>query len=223
MKKLNFLIFCYFLFTPLTLASALKKDRYELNIGADFPLFTGIQAKYNWNTHYYTKLSAGFALELFMNTNNYLLNELDISENRDFFTSVLTNSIVCDTRIGWSVNTYEGPYVELGYLIMFLGKGEVTGGLINQSIREINKLPNSSIFHINNINHGPSAHLGYKVSISNQISLNVDFGIYKPIFSHTRLDYGEFNSNKAELEKVNSLLTRELWFISLGAWLGIRF
>ena len=199
-------------------------DRYELSIGGGVPFYApGMHLRYNWNTQYYTKLGAGFALEFLMNTHQKVLNELGVSTDTSLLTKALVNSVVFDLRFGWSMSVYEGPYIELGYGLMLLGKGEVKGSEINKTTNLTNQLSNNSTNQVNIINHGPALYLGYRFILMDKLTLNMDLGAYKPLFSSTKLDYGNIAVPAGESGKVNDLVVRELWFLSLGIWLGLSF
>ena len=218
-------VLIFFLFSiQSTFAFVRGADRYEISIGGDVPFYTGLQVRYNWSTQYYTKVGAGFALELFMETHQRFLNEFGFSKHTRLLTSALINSVNFDLRLGWSMSIYEGPYIELGYNLMLWGKGEVQGEELNSAIRPKNNLSDSSKYQIDILNHGPSFHIGYRFILIDKLTLNMDFGVYKPLFSKTELHYGSGTSVSAgESERVNELLIRELWFLSLGLWLGLSF
>ena len=199
-------------------------DRYELSLGGDVPFHIGMQGRYNWNTNFYTKAGAGFAMELFMNTHQKLLNSFGFSEHNRLLTSSLVNSVVFDLRMGWSVNIYEGPYFELGYNLMIWGKGEVEGRELQRAINPQNNLSGSAVYQVNILNHGPAAHVGYRFILIDKLTLNMDFGIYKPVFSETDLSYGsDISVSAGESEQVNELVVRELWFMFFGLWFGLSF
>lgn len=222
-KQKYFLIFLLFS-VPSTFAFVRGADRYELSVGGDIPFYTGIQARYNWSTQYYTKLGAGFAMELFMENHQKLLNEFGSSRNTRLLTSALVNSVIFDLRLGWSMSIYEGPYLELGYDLMLWGKGKVEGREINSIIRPKNNLSDNSFYQVNILNHGPTFHIGYRFILIDKLTLNMDLGVYKPLFSRTELSYGSGVSvSVGESDKVNELVVRELWFLSLGLWLGLSF
>lgn len=226
MNKRRWILGTAFLLFSIQSAFAFVRgaDRFELSAGGDIPFYTGIQGRYNWSTQYYTKVGAGFAMELFMDTHQRMWNEIGISRHTRLLTSALVNSVVFDLRFGWSMSVYEGPYVELGYNFMLWGKGEVQGGELNSAISPKNTLSHSTLYQVNIQNHGPTVHIGYRFILIDKLTLNMDLGVYKPLFSRTELNYGDDISVSAgESEKVNELVVRKLWFLSLGLWLGVSF
>ena len=200
-----------------------SKDRFELSIGGDIPVSVGAHLRYNWSTQYYTKLGAGFAIETLVDTHQNTLDWLAFSEKNRLLSSALINSVVFDMRIGWAKSIYEGTFIEFGYRLMLWGKGKVTGNRINSAIQKTNKLPRSSTYQVDILNHGPSAHLGYRFILTNQLTLNMDAGIYKPLFSSTHLDYGNIPVPAGESKKVNDIVIEKLWFLSIGIGLSLSF
>ena len=199
-------------------------DRFELGVGGDVPLYTGVQGRYNWSTQYYTKVGAGFAMELFMDAHQKMWNEIGSSRDTRLLTSALVNSVVFDLRLGWSMSVYEGPYLEVGYNLMLWGKGEVEGAELNSAISPKNELSDGALYQANILNHGPTFHIGYRFILIDKLTLNMDLGIYKPLFSKTDLNYGsDISVSAGESDKVNKLVLDKLWFLSLGLWLGVSF
>ena len=197
-------------------------DRYEISIGGDVPFYTGLQGRYNWSTQYYTKVGAGFALELFMDLHQDMLSTLNLSKNSRTLVSALVNSVIFDARLGWAMSIYEGPYLELGYSLMIWGKGEVMGANL-KSTSKVDNLSDTSIYKVNILNHGPTFHIGYRFILIDKLTLNIDVGVYKPLFSHAKLNYGDILVPSGETEKINTLLVREIWFLSGGLWFGLSF
>ena len=221
-KKLIFISFLFYMHSAFAYISG--ADRYEISIGGDIPFYTGAQARYNWSTQYYTKLGAGFAIELFMDINEKLLvDQFGFSKDTKLLTSALINSVVFDLRMGWAKSIYEGPYLELGYNLMLWGTGEVTGQQINSSIGSASELSNSNLYTVDILNHGPTFHLGYRFILVDKLTLNMDFGVYKPLFSRTELNYGDIAVPAGESKKVDSLLVSNIWFLSMGIWFGLSF
>ena len=137
--------------------------------------------------------------------------------------SALANSVVFDARMGWAMSIYEGPYVELGYSFMLWGRGEVTGREINNTINSNSDLSDDSNYQVNIRNHGPALHIGYRFILIDKLTLNMDFGVYKPLFSTTALNYGDVSVPSGDSEAINDLLIRQIWFLSLGVWFGLVF
>ena len=215
----------FFLFSIQSAFAFVKgADRFELSVGGDVPVYTGIQGRYNWSTQYYTKMGAGFAMELFMEMHQKMWNNIGSSGNTRLLTSALVNSVVFDLRLGWSMSIYEGPYLELGYNLMLWGKGEVEGGELNSAISPKNKLSDRTRYQANITNHGPTFHIGYRFILIDKLTLNMDLGVYKPLFSKTELNYGsDIQVSAGESDEINKLVFDKLWFLSLGLWLGVSF
>ena len=220
-KKILFILFMFY--THSVFAYVSGADRYEISIGGDVLFYTGAQVRYNWSTQYYTKLSGGFAIELFMDGNEKLLQEFGVSKNTKLLTAALVNSVIFDLRMGWAKSIYEGPYLELGYGVMLWGKGEVTGEQINNTIGSKSDLSNSSIYRMDIVNHGPNFHIGYRFILVDKLTLNMDIGVYKPLFSNTELNYGDVAVPVGESKKVDDLLISDVWFLSVGIWFGLSF
>ena len=197
-------------------------DRYEIGIGGDVPFSTGLQLRYNWSTQYYTKLGTGFALEAFMDLHQDMLNEFGLSKHSRLLTSALTNSVVFDVRLGWSMSIYEGPYLELGYNLMIWGKGEVKGSDL-RGTSQVSDLSDTAIYKVDILNHGPTFHIGYRFILIDKLTLNMDLGIYKPLFSKIELNYGDTSVPSGESGRINDRLVREIWFLSGGLWLNLSF
>ena len=220
-KKIIFIFL--FSFTSSAFAFVRGTDRFELSFGGDIPFHTGMQFRYNWSTQYYTKLSGGFALELFIDNYHKVLKEMGVLEHNNLLSSSLANSVVFDARLGWTMSIYEGPYIELGYGAMLWGKGEVLGKDINSSIRSQGGLSDNTHYQVEITNHGPLVHIGYRFILIDKLTLNMDLGVYKPLFSSASLNYGNESVSSGESEKVNKLVARQLWFLSLGLWFGVSF
>ena len=220
-KKITFILFLFYAHSAFAYISG--ADRYEISIGGDIPFYTGVQVRYNWSTQYYTKLGAGFVIEFFINTNEKLLSEFGVSEDTKLLTSALTNSVVFDLRMGWAKSIYEGPYLELGYGLMLWGAGEITGQQINSTIGSAGDLSNSNLYKVDILNHGPTAHLGYRFILVDKLTLNMDVGVYKPLFSRTKLNYGDIAVPAGESKEVDNLLVSNMWFLSMGIWFGLSF
>ena len=218
MKTFLVIIFLFFSSVPTAFAYMGGTDRYELSLGADVPFYIGAQARYNLNTQYYAKVGAGFALELFMNTHQRVLNELGVFKKNAVFSSALVNSVVFDGRLGWAQSIYEGPYLELGYSLLIWGKGTAKGKDINQSVGN-SSLSDDNDYTVNIINHGPVGHIGYRFMLMDKLTLNMDVGAYKPLFSNTKHNSG----GSGDVTKLNNLSLRELWFFSLGIWFSVSF
>ena len=222
-NKIKYFFLLFLFCVPGAFAFVSGADRYELSLGADAPFFTGMQARYNFNTQYYAKAGAGFAMELFMNAHQDLLSQTGLSKNSSMLVTALTNSVVFDVRLGWAVNIYEGPYLELGYGLMLWGKGEVKGAMINSALNKSNPLPAGSTYEVDVLNHGPSFHIGYRFILIDKLSFNMDLGVYKPLFAQTKLNYGNESVPSGDSEKVNDLVFKEIWFLSVGLWFGLSF
>ena len=223
MKIKKIVLILLFSFTCSTFALIPGKDRYELSLGGDVPFYTGMHLRYNWSTQYYTKLGAGFALELFMENYHKALKEVGMIQHDRLLVSSFANSVVFDLRLGWSMSIYEGPYVELGYGAMLWGKGEVLGRDLNNSIRSQRDLSDDTAYRVEIVNHGPNFHIGYRFVLIDKLTLNMDFGVYKPLFSKTNLNYGDVGVSAGDSQKVDKIVMRQLWFLSLGVWLGLSF
>ena len=209
-------------FMPVAGAFVPGVDRYELSVGGDFPVWTGLQARYNWSTRYYTKVSAGFAIELFMNTHQHISNSLGFNPNTALLSKALSNSVVFDLRMGWAMSIYEGPYLELGYNLMIWGKGKVTGQDIKNYLGSVDKL--QDINEVNILNHGPALNIGYRFFLMDKLSLSMDLGVYKPLFSHVTLNYGSAVPVPAgSVDKVKKINLQDLWFLKAGLWIGVSF
>ena len=200
-------------------------DRYELSVGADFPAWTGVQARYNWSTRYYTKAGAGFAIELFMNTQQHISDGLGFNQNTAFVSKALVNSVVFDLRMGWAMSIYEGPYLELAYKLMIWGKGEVTGQDIKTHLGSsgLNIDDNSMFNEANILNHGPAFHIGYRFFLVDKLTLSMELGVYKPLFSHVTLNYGNVAVPAGSVDKIKTIILQDLWFLTGGLWLGVSF
>ena len=218
MKFFLSVIFLFFSFLPATFAYSKGSDHYELSLGADVPFYIGAQARYNWSTKYYAKVGAGFALEVFMNTHQRILNELGVFKRNAVFSSALVNSVVFDGRLGWAKSIYEGPYLELGYSLLIWGKGMAKGRDINTALGN-SSLSSDTDYTVSVLNHGPVAHLGYRFMLMDKLTFNIDVGAYKPLFSKTEHPSG----GSGDTQKLNQLSTRELWFFSLGLWFNVSF
>ncbi len=220
-QKLIFISLLFSMHSAFAFVSS--KDRFEFSIGGDFPVYMGAQLRYNWSTQYYTKLGAGFAIELFMNAHQKILDELGFSNDTRLLTAALVNAVMFDLRIGWAKSIYEGPYAELGYNLMLWGTGKVTGSQINSAIGQVSGLSNESTYQVDVLNHGPTFHIGYRFILIDRLTLNMDLGVYKPLFSNTELNYGDTAVPAGESKKVNDILVRKLWFLSLGLWVSLSF
>ena len=216
-------IFIFFLFSMHSVFAFVPgADRYEISIGGDVPFYTGLQGRYNWSTQYYTKVGVGFALELFMDLHQDMLSGLGLSRHSHLLTTALINSVVFDARLGWAMSIYEGPYLELGYSLMIWGKGEVLGSDL-RGTSQVSNLSDTAIYKVDILNHGPTFHIGYRFILIDKLTLNMDLGVYKPLFSSTELNYGDTLVPAGESEKINTLLVREIWFLSGGLWFGLSF
>ena len=217
------LIFVSFLFSMHSaFAFVPGADRYEIGIGGDIPFYTGFQGRYNWSTQYYTKVGAGFALELFMGLHQDMLSEVGLSKHSRLLTKALVNSVVFDARLGWAMSIYEGPYIEFGYNLMIWGKGEVMGSDL-RGASQVSNLSDTAIYKVDILNHGPTFHIGYRFILIDKLTFNMDVGVYKPLFSKIELNYGDTLVPAGESEKINDLLVREIWFLFGGLWLGLSF
>ena len=199
------------------------QDRFEFSIGADIPVHTGGQLRYNWSTNWYSKLGAGFAIEPLMNIHQQMLSGLNFSEHTRLLSSALVNSVMFDAHIGWAKSIYEGPYVEVGYQLMVWGTGKVKGGQIRQFIGHTEGLSDDTDYQVDILHHGPALHLGYRFILADKLTLNMDLGVFKPLFSNTKLNYGEVTVPAGEMKKVNDIIVEKMWFLSLGIWFSFSF
>ncbi len=221
-QKLIVVLFLFFLHS-FGFAFVSGQDRFEFSIGADIPVYTGGHLRYNWSTNWYSKLGAGFAIELMMNTHQQILNKLGFPKQTQLLSSALVNSVMFDVRIGWAKSIYEGPYMEAGYQLMIWGTGKVKGSQINSFIGETKGLVSDSVYQVDVLNHGPALHLGYRFILVDKLTLNTDLGVYKPLFSDTKLNYQKVTVPKGAVKKVNDILVEKLWFLSLGVWFSLSF
>ncbi len=215
--------FLCFLFLPQARAFVPGVDRYELSVGGDFPLYTGLQARYNWSTRYYTKAGAGFAIQWFMDTHQQLSNGLGFDSRTTLLSYALINSVVFDLRMGWAMSIYEGPYIELGYKLMIWGKGEVKGHEIATHLGQVANMQGPSQNYVNILNHGPAMHIGYRMFLMDKLTLSLELGAYKPLFSRTTLNYQGVAVPTGQSDKVKDLILQHLWFLTAGLWVGVTF
>lgn len=223
MKKLFILILIGFLFVPYSYAFTRGADRYEIKLGSNIPFSAGVHLRYNWDTQYYTRLGAGFAVKWFMDTQQKMLNQMGFPTAKTMLlTSALTNSVVFSGRMGWAMSIYEGPYLELGYNLMLWGTGEATGDMIKNAINSSANVSNQNTVDI--LNHGPAVYAGYRFILIDKLTLNMELGAYKPLFAKTDINYGSGVAVPAgDSEKVNDLIFNHLWFLSAGLWFGLSF
>ena len=209
-------------------AGALKhSDRFEINAGGDLPFYAGALVRYNMSTQFYTKLSAGFAMEFFVKAHQKVLEGLGFEREIALMTRALANSFVAEARVGLSSHIYSGAYAEAGYSLMLFGKGQLDKTAVSNFFRVHLEEAENIYAHVTH--HGPSLHIGYKMNLVENLSLSVDIGAYKPLFSITKLEsIPQTDSTMKMLGKmseqaVNDFVVKKLFFLSLGLWLGLGF
>ena len=227
-----------------SIASAVdRNERFELNFGSELPFYMGVQFRYNITTQYYSKLSAGFAMQFLMQSYQKVLEGFGYEKNTASALDALFNSFVSDVRVGWAVNVNEGFFVELGYHLMLWGKGEVSQEFIDGifKISSDNILSSESIY-AHTLHHGPALSIGYKIILIDKLSLSLAISGYKPIFSHAKLEYTADstpivnntsdtlstqlkNQSLGDLHNkvINNIIVKNLFFVSLGVWFGLKF
>ena len=219
-----------------------ETDRFELNFGVELPFYVGVQTRYNINTEYYAKISAGFAMQIFMRSQQQILESvLGFNETRAGVIQALSNSFIVDMRAGWTANLYEeGPYLELGYGLMAWGSGQMDAG----RMYEIFQFPPADLeaenIHTHIFHHGPLLAFGYAFVLTNKLSLSLGMSVYKPLFSYTELEYSEGAVSAVDSENnlsvkeqeifnnldensINGFIVKQLFFTSLDLWFGLRF
>ena len=219
-KSIIIFFFCFLSFSSEAFIPG--SDRLELGFGAEFPVQTGLQIRINANTNFYIKGGVGFAIEPFMISYRQLGKNLGIPVNELYFVSTaLINSVVFSGRIGLTMSVYEGPYFELGYNLITLGRGEVTGGQAAFGLLSTdNSLSATSVYQVDITNHGPTFHLGYRFILIDKLSMNIELGGYKPIASHLRLGNGTQSINT---KRIKDFVISKMWLISLGVWINFSF
>ena len=226
-----------------TISATSYREPFELNVGSELPFYTGVQFRYNITEQYYSKLSAGFAMQFFMQSYQKILENFGYTKDTSLVMETLFNSFISDIRIGWALNVNEGFFVELGYYLMVWGKGEINQRFIDDvlEINSNNVLSSNGIYaHI--LHHGPILSIGYKIILIDKLSLSLTVSGYKPLFSHTKLEYitdsppvveSDTDTVSDQLENqslgdlynnaIDSIITKKLFFISLGVWFGLSF
>ncbi len=219
------------------------REPFELNVGSELPLYTGVQFRYNITEQYYSKLSAGFAMQFFMQSYQKILENFGYTKNTTAVMEALFNSFVSDIRIGWAFNVNKGFFVELGYNLMVWGKGKINQGFID-SVLEINSdnVLSSDAIYAHVLHHGPVLSIGYKIILIDKLSLSLAVSGYKPLFSHTKLEYvidsspvveddSDTVSDQLENQRlsdlhnkaIDNIIIKKLFFVSLGVWFGLSF
>ena len=241
MKKLLFFIIVG---SYSNIVSAIDhKERFELNIGSELPFYMGVQFRYNITSQYYSKISAGFAMQFLMQSYQKVLEEFNYEEHTVSALEALFNSFVSDVRIGWTTNVNKGFFAELGYHVMLWGKGKVSQQFINQILKtDSDDILSADSIYAHTFHHGPVFSMGYKIILIDKLSLSLAVSGYKPIFSHAKLEYSASSppivnntsdrvSNQLENQSlgdlhnktINNIIVKKLFFISLGVWFGLKF
>ncbi len=219
-----FLIFLIFVpFSSMAFVSG--NDRFELSFGTEFPVQIALQGRYHFSSQIYTELGAGFAMDFFIDTYRRVGPQLGMEASElHLVTRALTNSVIFDGSFGWGINMYQGPYLEAGYRLMVPSDGRVERDIILSADIGRQTLPEDETYTINIFNHGPTFHIGYRFILIDKLSLNLELGVYKPLFSVVRIDYGEsVTATKNESEKISDILFYQTWFLSVGLWLNLSF
>ena len=241
MKKLLFFII---IGSYSHIASAIDhKDRFELNLGSEMPFYMGVQFRYNITSRYYSKISAGFAMQFLMQSYQKALEKFNYEEHTVSALEALFNSFVSDVRIGWATNVNKGFFAELGYHLMTWGKGKVSQKFINQILKtDSDDIFSADSIYAHTFHHGPVLSLGYKIILIDKLSLSLAVSGYKPIFSHAKLEYiassppitnNTSDRVSTQLENqslgdlhnkaINNIIVKKLFFVSLGLWFGLEF
>lgn len=240
-KKSLFCLFCIFFIecaaAVVTSESIDSRPCCKVIIGVDIPSYVGIQGQYHLLDRYYVKMSMGFAPEILIQFQHDFMPS-GFSNEKDSYRShimrMMNDSIILDGRFGWSPNLQEGPYVELGWRMMAWGHSInlQTDDLQKFFSYSVNKTKNNTLDFAKAIypteivfNYGPILYVGYSTILSHQFFFNMEFNIYKPIFS--LINVSEIVSNqvppKKIVHRVHHTIRSSMWMMSVGLWLGFLF
>ncbi len=202
---------------------------YKINGGAEFPFQLGIQGQYHLPSvdHWYLKTGVGFALSIFMESRENLLNQIGFraSQYDRILAQLMAHSVVFDARLGYSSDLYEGPYIEFGYRLMVLGNEIPITRLDIERVFNHSVIfnPTAQQFSSDMLNHGPTVHLGYSFALMDYFFVNMELGVYKPLFGFVEFYLRQSQNRNTQSETINHIIGSHFWIVSLGLWMGFLF
>ena len=206
---------------------------YKINVGVDIPLQVGVQGQYYLLDSYYVKTNIGFVTETMMT----FQNKLDLfhsTEDKDLYKrdiiDMMSDSVLWDARLGWSSNLYDGLFLELAWRVMAWGATRSLSAnklkkYFKHSLTEItsqSEAVSASNKHFAELllSHGPALHIGYSTILVSPFFLNIEFNVYKPIFSQVRISSEAIQKSAKTMYHA---LRENVWLMSAGLWISFLF
>ena len=158
----------------------------SIEVGIEYPLNFGIHFKSRMNGEFYFRAGSGFVTEFFLGSFSKLAPNFGyISEYEAMLIAdVFTNSLYTDFRLGWAPY-YEkhagGPYIEIGFLGMFFGRGETSGFTLERAMNVGGGDLTVEAYSVKSNIYNASFHVGYQIPIEKHINIHFEAGVIKVI------------------------------------------
>ena len=236
-----------FLFGFMSNSYAQWINNWEAEAGLELPFQIGARAKANFNDEFYATAGVGMAMDFLIGINTSMIGGVGIvgEKTAEVVESAIADSFVLDFRGGWNLHSWNGLYLEAGYLFM-MGGGKGTDvatleGAFGQGHHSNPlALSQNSILSLESSVHALSFHAGYRWEISENLILSSDLGLIKPFFSSTTLNLDQVVNNslygnlatanqvaaalKSEVEKsMEDVFLSELFIPTFSVWMSYLF
>ena len=204
-----------------------------LELGLEYPMNFGVQFKYQLYDFSYVRFGFGFMSGFFLEGFEKLSSSfgyLSKSES-NLLSDTFRNSMYLDLRFGWMPYFKKmggGPYLELGLSNTLLGKGELRGIRLRQSIPN-GSYDESVTYSVKTTAYNGTFHIGYSIPFE-KIKFNLEVGVIKVLHaSSMNLDDNQIPIGSEALSKDQEKLFQKFleergWiFPTVSGWISFSF
>ncbi|MBT4761669.1 MAG: hypothetical protein HOO06_08245 [Bdellovibrionaceae bacterium] len=204
---------------------------WEVQLGMDAPLYTGVRGKAYFPKNFYASAALGLAPSFLVELQSSLgkavgtINDLDAV----MFDNMLSGSMYFDLRGGWNMDGKNSFFVEVGYSQMSGGGSDTSQAAIEDVL---DRTLSSSLFTGQSVKAEASLgllsiHAGYNWPMTDQWVLSASGGLLKPISSSQSIQFSTRTSQRDDIEnEVNNIMDSSfgsMFLLTASVWAGYRF